>query len=48
MSEDMQKIISELSYILVRENLITTEEQIRMLKLLEKEERGEPWRNCAQ
>jgi hypothetical protein len=37
MTEELQKIITEISIILVRENQISSKEQIRMLELLKKE-----------
>lgn len=37
MSKETQKIISEISAILVRENKITSRERIRMLELLKNE-----------
>lgn len=38
MTEELQKIITEISVILVRENQISSKEQIRMLELLKKEQ----------
>lgn len=38
MTEELQKIITEISIILVRENQISSKEQIRMLELLKKEQ----------
>lgn len=37
MTEELQKIITEISIILVREKQISSKEQIRMLELLKKE-----------
>ena len=39
MSNEDQKIIEQISYILVREKQISSEEQLRMLRLLKEERR---------
>lgn len=41
MTKEIEKIIMEISLILVRENQITTSEQIRMLELLRREKTEE-------